>query len=212
MPDTINEGFGTSAPTTLATATNDLLVRYIQAPPDNFIRIRVIAPAVVQMTGAIAATTVIPIFVLRGTGSLGISAALGNQLVAPLRPGGVNMPGLPDIAQLAGGIELLLATYINSRTGAPLFFPDDDSRPADLVARDTQKLAVCVGPLIDVSVSPAVQVAAATFGATLSILGSQGKLDNDTKLPGQLGESKSLQRYEICIDEAIDSRVHPSSK
>lgn len=212
MPDTINEGFGASTPTTLATATNDLLVRYIQAPPDNFVRIRAIIPTVVQMTGAVAATTVIPVFVLRGLAALGISAALGNALVIPLRPSGLVMPGMPDVSQLAGGIELLLATYVNSRTGQPLYFPDDAERHADLVARDGQRLAVCVGPLIDVSVSPAVQVAASTFAATVAVLGSQALLSEKTKLPGQLGETKSLQRYQIHVDEAIDAAVHPSYK
>jgi hypothetical protein len=211
MADTINEGFGTSAPTTLATATVDILCRYIVAPPDQFARIRAIEVAEVQMSGVVGLNTVIPLFVLRGHNNLGVSSAAGGSLVIPLRPTGLAMPGLPDVGQLLGGIELLLATYVPSRGGKIFIVPDDGEQHQDLSCRDGQKLAVCIGPLVDVSVSPAILLAG-TFGAALTVLGSQGRLTENTKLPGQLGPTKSLQRFEIEVNETLSDRIHPSSK
>jgi hypothetical protein len=210
--DTINEGFGTSAPATLATATVDILCRYIAAPPDQFARIRAIDVAQVQMSGAVGLNTVIPLFIIRGHNNMGVSAAAGGALVIPLRPTGLVMPGLPDISQLSGAMELLLATYIPSRAGRQLIVPDDGENHQDWSCRDGQKLAVCVGPLVDVSVSPAVLLAGAACGTALTVIGSQGKLSERTKLPGQIGPTKSLQRYEIEVNEILQNRVHPSSK
>ena len=207
MSDAINEGFGQSAPVILNGATNDILCRYIQAPPNGFVRIRALNPMVVQIDGAVALTTVIPIFVLRGTANLGISAS-GN-LVIPLRPAGAIMPGLPDISQLSGGIELLLATYINSRSANGLLFPQDEENHVDLIARDTQKLAVCVGSLVNLANAPAVTVAQ-NHGATLSVLGSMGILSAKTQAPGRIGIVESLPRYDISHDEELVA--HPSSK
>ena len=196
MPDTTNEGFGASAPVVLASATVDILCRHIVAPPDGFVRIRSIDFAIAQISGAVAAQTVVPIYVLRGNANLGVAAAAGGALNVSLRPAGLVLPGLPDVAQLVGGIELLIATYINSRTSRPLIFPDDEEFHVDLVARDQQKLIVCVAPLVDVSVSPPV-FAPGTFGASLSVLGSQGKLSAKTQIPGILGNTASLSRYDI---------------
>jgi len=196
MPDTINEGFGASAPVVLAAATVDILCRHIVAPPDGFVRIRSIDFAVAQVSGAVVAQTVIPIYVLRGNANLGVAAAAGGALNVALRPTGLVLPGLPDVGQLVGGIELLIATYINSRSTRALIFPDDEEFHVDLVARDQQKLIVCVGPLVDVTVAPPV-FAAGTSGASLSVLGSQGKLSAKTQIPGILGNTASLPRYDI---------------
>lgn len=207
MADAINEGFGQSAPVVLNGATTDILCRYIQAPPNGFVRIRAINPMVAQIDGAVALTSAIPIFVLRGTANLGIGA--GGNLVIPLRPAGSILPGLPDISQLAGGIELLLATYINSRSSNGLLFPQDEENHVDLIARDTQKLAVCVGPLVNLGNAPAV-IVAQLHGATLSVLGSMGVLSEKTQAPGRLGVVESLPRYDISHDEELVA--HPSSK
>lgn len=197
MPDSVNEGFGASAPAILATASVDILCRYIASPPDGFVRIRTIDATVAQISAGVALNTVVPIFVLRGNANLGVSASAGGNLVIPLRPAGGVLPGLPDVGQIGGGLELLLATYVNSRSGRALIFPDDDENHTDLVARDTQKLVVCVGPLVDVSASPPVLVAGATFGASLSVLGSFGKLSKKTQSFGGMGDTKSMPRYDL---------------
>lgn len=209
MADAVNEGFGASAPVTLSAVAPDILCRYIVAPPDQFVRIRVIEIGAVQMSGAVGSNTVIPVFIIRGHNNIGVSAAAGGQLVIPLRPTGLTMPGLPDVGQLGGSMELLLATYIPSRGGRMLAVPQDEENPQDWSCRDGQKLAVCVGPLVDVSVSPAVILAGATTGVALTILGSQARINDRTRIPGTIGETRSLQRYEIEVNGA---HPHPSSK
>jgi hypothetical protein len=197
MPDFVFEGFGANAPVPLTTAAVDIICRYIAAPPDGYARIRALNFAVAQTAGAFAATVAIPVFVIRGGASLGISAAAGGALVIPVRPSGQVLPALPDVGQLGGGLELIFATYYVKNSGTGLVFPQDDESSADLVARDGQKLAVCVGPLVDVSTNTPVLIAGGTTAVSLTVLGSQGRLTRRTKLPGALGESRSLPRFDI---------------
>jgi len=205
MPDTIQEGFGTSTPVILSGATNDILVRYIQAPPDGFVRIRAMAVPFLQTAGAAVGAAPVALVVLRCAAGVGISGANG-QLGIPLRPGGTVLPGFPDVAQLNASIEFLWGCY--QRIGNPRdwFFLDDDQNHVDLVARDTQKLAVYVSSLVDSTVIPPVISAASSIGVTLSVLGSQGKLSERTGIPG-IGDSRSLPRYDASIPSHVGNQT-----
>lgn len=198
MPDAVFEGFGANTPVPLTTATVDILCRYIAAPPDGFARIRAINFGVAQTGGAFVAATVLPVFILRGAANMGVSAAAGGSLVIPLRPTGLVLPGLPDVGQIVGGLELLFAAYYRvTQSGVGFVFPVDEESDSDLVARHTQKLAVCVGPLVDVTTANPVLAAAGVAGVTVSVLGSSGRINTRTENPGTFGKTSSLPRFDI---------------
>lgn len=204
MPDSVHEGFGANTPVTLTTATVDVLCRYIAAPPDSFARIRSINFAAAQTAAAFLAGAALPIFVIRGAANLGVSAAAGGGLVVPLRPTGLVLPGMPDVGQIGGGVELLFASYYRlSQAGVPLVFSDDEELDADLVARDTQRIVVCVGPLVDLGASPPVLIAGGSAAVSMTVLGSLGKITSRTENPGFLGAGKtsSIPRFDVNATE-----------
>lgn len=202
MPDSVYEGFGANTPVPLATANVDVLCRYITAPVDGYVRIRSINFAIAQTAGAFVAASALPIFILRGNAGLGVSAAAGGNLVIPLRPLGGVLPGLPDIGQIVGGLELMFAAYYRvTQSGVGFVFPNDEQWDGDLVARHGQKLAVCVGPLVDVTAAPPVLAVGATSAVSVTVLGSLAKINKHTENPGTMGRTLSIPRFDVDATE-----------
>lgn len=189
MADRVDTGFGTTLPVTLSVGSpNDVLARFLQSQPDSIVRLRSIIPVSLQISGAFNATNYIPLWVIR-------FASTGNptgQISVPVHPssaGAVGLSGLPQIQDIPSAVEVVLAMYIRVQNqGVPI--------DVDIQARYGQVLGVCVGPLVDGSVSPPGAQIQSNLG--LSIFGETIFPNQDAHaLSVATGKARSLPRYDL---------------
>lgn len=193
MADMIQVGFGGSPIAVFTPGVIEVSVRLIQTQPDTMSVLRRVQIATLQTAGVFAGSTYVPLWILRGGGSLGQGSTPGSIAVTnDFRPLSAILPGLPTQDQIRASLELLYASYIRVQSqGVTVDFSE-----ADIVASSGQTLAVITGQMVNGGVVPPALIAGGSSAVMLTALGVSGRARNDQNTFGG-GSAQSLPRFGV---------------